>query len=84
MTPAIKKLYEGTLRVLLVLLHDFFLSGVVAYMDAQDDVKKAYRDAESWTRMSILNAARCGFFSSDRSIRQYCEDIWKVKPLKIE
>lgn len=34
-----------------------------------------------WTRKSILNVARIGGFSSDRAIRQYCEDIWKVRPL---
>jgi starch phosphorylase len=55
-----------------------------AYIECQDEAAKAYQDQELWTRMSILNVARCGFFSSDRSMRQYCEDIWRVKPIKIE
>jgi starch phosphorylase len=45
-------------------------------------VSAAYSDQESWVRMSILNVARMGKFSSDRSIREYCENIWKVEPLK--
>jgi starch phosphorylase len=42
-----------------------------------------YADPDRWTRMSILNSARCGFFSSDRSMRQYCEEIWKVDPVRV-
>jgi starch phosphorylase len=53
------------------------------YEGCQDEVSLAYGDTERWTRMSILNAARCGKFSSDRTIGQYCEDIWKVKPVPI-
>ena len=55
-----------------------------AYLDCHDEVEYAYRDRERWTKMSILNAARSGKFSSDRSIRDYCEDIWHVDPVKIE
>jgi starch phosphorylase len=53
------------------------------YEACQDDVTQAYRDTERWTRMAILNAARCGKFSSDRTIRQYCDDIWKIAPVPI-
>jgi starch phosphorylase len=50
------------------------------YVDCQGRVGDAYRDAAGWTRMSIVNAARVGRFSSDRSIRDYCRDIWHIAP----
>ncbi|MGD1931524.1 MAG: glycogen/starch/alpha-glucan phosphorylase [Leptolyngbyaceae cyanobacterium] len=59
------------------------LADYQSYIDCQDRVSQAYQDQDNWTRMSILNAARTGKFSSDRSIREYCEDIWKVKPLPV-
>ena len=49
-----------------------------SYVDCQQRVSDAYRDQTDWTRMSILNAARVGRFSSDRSIQDYCRDIWEV------
>ncbi|MEA1927216.1 MAG: glycogen/starch/alpha-glucan phosphorylase, partial [Candidatus Auribacterota bacterium] len=55
-----------------------------SYLECQAQAARVYRDPERWTRMSILNSARSGFFSSDRAIRQYCTDIWKVEPLEIK
>jgi starch phosphorylase len=54
------------------------LADYQAYIDCQKKVGAAYKDQENWSRMSILNAVRMGKFSSDRSIRDYCEKIWKV------
>jgi starch phosphorylase len=51
------------------------------YVECQERVSEAYSDRNAWTRMSILNCARVGRFSSDRSIREYCRDIWKVTPI---
>lgn len=55
-----------------------------SYIECQERVSQAYRNQENWTRMSILNSARMGFFSSDRTIREYCQDIWNVEPVKID
>ena len=55
-----------------------------SYIDCQQRVSEAYHDQKEWTRMSILNAARVGSFSSDRSIREYCGAIWNVSPLRTE
>jgi starch phosphorylase len=49
-----------------------------AYAGAQQEAGKAYADTSRWGTMSLLNTARSGKFSSDRTIRQYCEDIWKL------
>jgi starch phosphorylase len=53
------------------------------YRRAQNEVDAVWRDPERWRRMSVLNTARCGAFSSDRSIREYAERIWKVQPVPI-
>ena len=53
------------------------------YVDCQERVDAAYRDNPHWQRMSVLNAARVGVFSSDRAIREYCEKIWKLSPVPV-
>jgi glycogen phosphorylase len=55
-----------------------------SYIDCQDRVAKAYQDQDNWTRMSILNSARMGKFSSDRSIQEYCDQIWQIKPVTVD
>ncbi len=62
----------------------FILKDFRAYAEAQEKVEEAYRDKERWAKMALLNTACCGKFSSDRTIREYVEDIWKLDPVKIE
>ena len=54
-----------------------------AYVDAQDFVEEVWRDTDRWTRMSIRNAAGCGFFSADRTVREYCARIWHAEPVPV-
>jgi glycogen phosphorylase len=54
-----------------------------SYVNCQDQVSAAWQEKDSWTKMSILNTARSGKFSSDRAIAEYCDDIWKVWPLTV-
>ena len=53
-----------------------------AYIEAQDRVAEAFRDRRRWARMAILNTARMGKFSSDRTIGEYAREIWKAKPIR--
>ena len=50
------------------------------YVRAQAEVDSCYLNEERWTRMSILNTLRSGKFSSDRTIQQYADEIWQIKP----
>ena len=66
--------------------NDWFLvaNDFASYMDAQDEVDRVYKDQDEWLRRSIKMTASSGFFSSDRTIRQYADEIWGVKPCKRE
>ena len=68
-----------------LLYHDpyLLLADFQSYVDCQARVGEAWCDPERWTRMSILNVARSGKFSSDRTIREYCEEVWRVSPVPI-
>ena len=61
----------------------FVLADFDDYLRAQGEVDQAWGDRQRWNRMSLLNAARTGFFSSDRSIREYAERIWKAEPYPV-
>ncbi|GAA1854835.1 glycogen/starch/alpha-glucan phosphorylase [Pseudonocardia ailaonensis] len=59
------------------------LADYASFVECQDRVDAAWRDRAGWTRMSILNAARSGKFSSDRAVAEYCDDIWNVGPVTV-
>jgi glycogen phosphorylase len=62
----------------------FLLADYASYVESQDRVARNYRDRAGWTRMSILNTAGMGKFSSDRTIRQYAQEIWGIRPVPVE
>jgi starch phosphorylase len=59
------------------------LADFAAYVKCQEEVSRVYRDEpDRWTKMAILNVARIGTFSSDRTIQQYVDDVWKLRPIR--
>jgi starch phosphorylase len=76
-----RKLFSPLVDSLLNRDEYMLLADYQSYVDCQDRVARAFIDTRSWTRMSILNVARMGKFSSDRSIREYCDRIWKIRSL---
>jgi starch phosphorylase len=69
-----------------LLWHDPFMlmADYPLYIACQDLVAETWKNTSEWNRMAIMNVARMGKFSSDRSIQDYCEKIWKVKPFRIK
>ncbi len=62
----------------------FILKDFRAYAEAQEKVEEAYKDKDRWAKMALLNTACCGKFSSDRTIEEYVNDIWKLDKIKVE
>ena len=62
----------------------FVFADFAAYLDAQDSVSEAWGNRQHWNRMSLLNSARTGYFSSDRSVREYCDGIWKASAVPVK
>jgi starch phosphorylase len=77
-----RQLFKPLLDSLLQKDEYLLLADYESYIQCQEQAAQAYQDQQAWTRMAILNVARCGFFSSDRAMRQYCKDIWGVEPVK--
>lgn len=60
----------------------FVLKDLHAFLQAQDTINELYKDKNKWNKMSLINTAKAGFFSSDRTVSQYNKDIWKLKKIK--
>ncbi|MCE5265510.1 MAG: glycogen/starch/alpha-glucan phosphorylase [Deltaproteobacteria bacterium] len=78
-----RRLFKPLLDALLKNDEYLLFADYQSYIDRQEEVNNAYNDQDRWIRMSILNVARMGKFSSDRSIREYAEKIWKVSPVRV-
>lgn len=63
--------------------HYQLLADYRSYVDTQDEVDRLYQRPDEWTRRAALNIASMGYFSSDRTIREYAEEIWKVAPVRL-
>jgi starch phosphorylase len=77
------RLFQPIIRSLLNQDEYLVLADYEAYIQCQERVAAAFGEPERWTAMAIRNVARCGFFSSDRTIRAYCEEIWNVHPVQV-
>lgn len=62
----------------------FVLEDFASYVDIQEKISQAYKDKDNWAKMAVINTAKSGKFSSDRTIREYASEIWNIKPLHIE
>ena len=73
-----KDLFKPLIHSLLYEDKYMLLADYKSYIDCQERVNNAWADQKQWSRLSVLNVARIGKFSSDRAIREYCRDIWKI------
>jgi len=75
-----KPLIDGLLN------YDYYclLADYQSYIDTQEKINQLYLNQTEWAKKSILNSARMGKFSSDRSVKQYAEKVWEVEPVKVD
>ena len=59
----------------------FILKDLPSYIEAQEKVQELYQDKDRWAKMALMNIANSGFFSSDRTIESYVQDIWKIEKI---
>ena len=78
-----KRLFQPLIDSLMNADPYFVFADYRSYVEKQGQVSLAYGDQAEWTRMSILNVARMGKFSSDRAIKEYCHRIWKAEPVAV-
>ncbi|HYH94747.1 glycogen/starch/alpha-glucan phosphorylase [Hyalangium sp.] len=83
-SPEDRTLFKPLMDNLLEEDRYLLLADFDAYMKKQEEVARGYLDPATWTRKCILNVARAGIFSSDRTIKQYAEEIWRVKQIPVE
>ena len=63
--------------------HYQLLADYRSYVDTQDEVDELYRRPEEWQRRAALNIANMGYFSSDRTIQEYADEIWGISPVRL-
>jgi starch phosphorylase len=84
----LEKAYPGLFRPIVeeLLISDryFLCADFDAYAECQGRAAETYRRAQDWTRMSVLNVAGMGRFSSDRTVQEYAADIWSAAPVRVE
>ena len=83
LSPGTPELFKALTESLLGADEYMLMADYQSYVEAQEKVSRVYLNQEQWTRMSILNVARVGKFSSDRAVREYCDKIWKIEPVHV-
>ena len=83
-SPGKPNLFQPLVASLLEKDEYMLLADYQSYIDCQERVNEAYRHPGHWTRMSIINSINMGRFSADRTISEYCREIWNVEPVKID